>query len=492
MADTGDDPTARAILSVVLLFMEASVPKHFQPWLGGGRLVGIGKDDAPLDVDARPLVVGEVWRRIAGKLCLAGDREGLAGWLRPHQLAVGTPAGVEAIVHALRQWWDRNKAAGNTKAVLVKEDYSNAFNTAEPEAFLASGRRKMPGSARLANWCYGTPTNLIYDGKTYKSFRGQQGCPLMMPLYCAMRRDMRDRIPDLNQVDFVADFADDGVLGGDCDKVLAVLKREIELGPEYGSKFNFSKMVVYPVAGQLFDGDLEGYRQLGIKVDLSGNVVFMKVPIAGSAAFCKEWGRLKMVEIRKVFDGLRGLPSRHVSMFLLRVAGNVCKVVYILRVVPRDMIEDFIIDFDSALKETFEEIVGLRLDALQWAQSCFRISEGGMGMRMAGQSADPAYISSRARSLEYCQGLDPAHVWDPGLVDVSGVGSGVGASAWAIGRYNGEWPESKRYYSFESETLKSQMLLTLLVDRVRRDTFESQLGGQRARFLRAAAPHAGD
>ena len=111
----------------------------------------------------------------------------------------------------------------------------------------------------------------------------------MMSLYCAMRRDMRNRMPDLNQVDFVADFADDGVLGGDWDKVLEVIRREIELGPEYGSKFNFSKMVVYPVAGQLFDGELEGYRQLGIKVDLSGNVVFMKVPIAGSAAFCKEW-----------------------------------------------------------------------------------------------------------------------------------------------------------------------------------------------------------
>ena len=70
----------------------------------------------------------------------------------------------------------------------------------------------------------------------------------MMPLYCAMRRDMRDRIPDLKQVDFVADFADDGVLGGDWDKVLEVIKLDIELGPEYDSKFNFRKMVVYPVS----------------------------------------------------------------------------------------------------------------------------------------------------------------------------------------------------------------------------------------------------
>ena len=34
---------------------------------GGGRLVGIGKDDEPLDKDARPLVVGETWRRLVEK-----------------------------------------------------------------------------------------------------------------------------------------------------------------------------------------------------------------------------------------------------------------------------------------------------------------------------------------------------------------------------------------------------------------------------------------
>ena len=70
----------------------------------------------------------------------------------------------------------------------------------------------------------------------------------------------------------------------------------------------------------------------------------MKVPIAGSIAFCREWGQAKMVEIRKVFDGLRELQNRHASMFLLRVTGNVCKFVYILRVVPRDMIPDFVAD----------------------------------------------------------------------------------------------------------------------------------------------------
>ena len=71
----------------------------------------------------------------------------------------------------------------------------------------------------------------------------------------------------LSGVVFVADFADDGVLAGDWDKPLEVIRQEVELGPEYGSSFHFSKMCVYLVAGQLFEGDLEGFRQLGIKVD---------------------------------------------------------------------------------------------------------------------------------------------------------------------------------------------------------------------------------
>ena len=67
--------------------MEARVPKFLQYWLG--EVGWLGKDVAPLDVDARPLVVGEVWRRIAGKLCLGGDKDSLSGWLQPCQLAVG-------------------------------------------------------------------------------------------------------------------------------------------------------------------------------------------------------------------------------------------------------------------------------------------------------------------------------------------------------------------------------------------------------------------
>ena len=130
----------------------------------------------------------------------------------PNQVAVGVKAGAAVIVHALRQWWERNR--DKTRWVLLKNDYSNAFNEAEPRAFLDVAARRMPGAARLAEWCYGGDVNLVYHGRIMRSSRGQQGCPLMMPLFCAMKKEMRDRVQGVDRLDFSAEFADDGGIRG--------------------------------------------------------------------------------------------------------------------------------------------------------------------------------------------------------------------------------------------------------------------------------------
>ena len=51
-------------------------------------------------------------------------------------------------------------------------------------------------------------------------------------------------------------------------------------------------MVVYPLVGDQCTADLNGFRELGIKVDCSGNVKFMQVPIVGGDAFVRiGWSR---------------------------------------------------------------------------------------------------------------------------------------------------------------------------------------------------------
>ena len=92
---------------------------------------------------------------------------------------------------------------------------------------------------------------------------------------------MRDRAEGIDEVGFVADFADDGVIGVDVDDVLKVLRGELAISHEYGFRCNFDKMVLHPLAGRQFTGDVSDFERLGIKVDSSGNLKFMQVPIVG-------------------------------------------------------------------------------------------------------------------------------------------------------------------------------------------------------------------
>ena len=79
------------------------------------------------------------------------------------------------------------------------------------------------------------------------------------------------------------------------------------MGPEYGLRNNYSKMVVYPLAGQHFVGDLSRFAALGIAIDYSGNVKFMQVPVVGSAGFVQEWVANKMGVIKWILGGIKGL-----------------------------------------------------------------------------------------------------------------------------------------------------------------------------------------
>ncbi len=93
----------------------------------------------------------------------------------------------------------------------------------------------------------------------------------MMPLFCVMEKEMRGRVDGVGDLDFTADFADDGVIGGgDVQTVLKVLKGEIAIGAEYGARKKYSKMVLYPLAGDWLSDvswSLEEFRRLGIAAD---------------------------------------------------------------------------------------------------------------------------------------------------------------------------------------------------------------------------------
>ena len=128
----------------------------------------------------RPIGVGEVLRRIAGKVFMAvvkGDVQESVGSL---QVCAGQAGGCEAAIHAMRSLYESE----DTDAVLLI-DAANAFNSMNRSAMLQNIERICPAAYIYAYNCYASHARLfVLGGKEIRSMEGTtQGDPPSMAFY---------------------------------------------------------------------------------------------------------------------------------------------------------------------------------------------------------------------------------------------------------------------------------------------------------------------
>ena len=87
------------LIIIINSLIEGKCRKDFVHILFGGRLLAMNKKF----VGIRPIVVGNVWRRLAVKYASAHAID-IADYFTPLQLGVGVPGGCEAVVHATRRF----------------------------------------------------------------------------------------------------------------------------------------------------------------------------------------------------------------------------------------------------------------------------------------------------------------------------------------------------------------------------------------------------
>ena len=188
----------------------------------------------PLDKQPglRPIGVGEVLRRIAGKVVMSVTREDVIKSSSKSQMC-GRKAGSEAAIHAMKQMYENERSDA---VILV--DAANAFNNVNRNVLLHNISIICPAISTFVKNCYVTPARLfVIGGLEISSREGTtQGDPLGMAIYAlAITPLLNLMIASIgNQYNKMAAFADDVSAAGKLPALRKWWDELIRIGPMYG------------------------------------------------------------------------------------------------------------------------------------------------------------------------------------------------------------------------------------------------------------------
>lgn len=148
-----------AVTKLVNMMLKGQVNKSILKCLFWANLYALNKKDGGL----RPIAVGSVFRRLTAKICCFVVQEESAKYFQPLQLGFGTKQGCETIVHSCRTFLNQRNT---TSDVLVKIDYSNAFNSAERDVILQQVKTHFPSLYPFLYQCYAKPSLLFFGDRT--------------------------------------------------------------------------------------------------------------------------------------------------------------------------------------------------------------------------------------------------------------------------------------------------------------------------------------
>jgi hypothetical protein len=266
LADVDVDLVWRHILRII----RGRVPVSLRPYFAAARLVALRKKEGR--DDPRPISIGEIWRRLAGKVAVFCVRGKAAARLKSiGQFGVGVRGGCDAVVHSVRLAMHQLSPLGTgenaQEPVIIGEpeehhfnltiptDVENAFGEVLRAPIFRIVRDEFPELFEMVRLLYGQDTYLYFrldkpatapalsadaDGALYdllsryrwiRCVRGvHQGCPFGSLLFClalvsvveaVLRQFPSVRIPSI---------ADDMTLVGpqlDCAAAFIELKRRL-------------------------------------------------------------------------------------------------------------------------------------------------------------------------------------------------------------------------------------------------------------------------
>ncbi|CAK9023307.1 Retrotransposable element SLACS 132 kDa protein (ORF2) [Includes: Reverse transcriptase] [Durusdinium trenchii] len=373
----GSEALMTQLTAVVSLLSQGRAPAFVASVLAGAGLVALPKPNGGV----RPIAVGEILRRLAGKYLMSLVREDAQSYFWPAQVGVAVPGGAEKAIHTVRAW--RRRHWNSPHKVALKLDFSNAFNTVSRAAVLSAVSEHFPSLSRWATWCYQRPTRLQFADWVVESKAGvQQGDPLGPLFFPAAIQPLAQDLRNTG-LDLAVHYLDDGILAGDVAAVSQALRLVEARAANIGLILNLAKSELVAV-GAVDIAALHCHfpdsllRDTGGASKVQRNFELLGAAI-GNDAFVRAYTAERAARAGDLFDSLGEMED------------------------PQTMALDM---FDGMLRRSFGDFTGLHLTAEQWIQASLGLAQGGLGLRSTSRHAAATFLASRASTLTSAAELD--------------------------------------------------------------------------------------
>jgi hypothetical protein len=365
-----------AITGFINMILSGQCPSLIAKSFFGGRLLALSKKSGGI----RPIVIGFTLRRLASKLANAFGLTSLANYFSPRQLGAGQAGGCEAAIHSARRYLE-NMQEGK---VLLKLDFSNAFNSLHRGDMLLAVKDRLPELYPYIHSSYSSPASLHFGSSIINSNEGaQQGDPIGPLLFCITVQPLLQSLKS----ELTLGYLDDLTLAGDQHVAAEDVERITAFGSQLGLSLNVSKCEIITHSNTVVT---EPLLQSFIRVEMN-NASLLGAPLFKGPALDKAWDD-RCEDMTRAAGRLKLVGSQD-ALLLLRASFGAPRVQHLLRC-SLSVDHPNLISFDSIQRNTLEMITNASLSDIHWLQASLPIKEGGLGIRRVTPLALASFISS--------------------------------------------------------------------------------------------------
>ena len=378
----------------------ARVPNDIVPALGLGRVVALSKPNG----GTRGLVIGDFLRRLVARTLAQQYAAPLAEACHPHQYALGSRVGAEALIHEVQA-----RCAADPRLTVVSLDAAAAYDGMSRQTVLRELKEVPEASAllpfvrlwlgRTSTYCWqqGARTRHLQQGEGV-----EQGDPLSPALFSlglrAALRDLQlDVRPDLGEC--ILAYLDDVTILANPQRALDLIRRfERHLAFHTRLCLNLSKTAIWNGAGVAPDGlhalSTTSRTWLGDSslAPAQRGLVVLGAPL-GTPEFVQAHLQQTLERQATLLNQLPNLHDTQVGWLLLSCCA--CpRAQYALRTLPTASTHEYAIRHDAAVLRCLDSL--LFADAAEGlpgqvaARVQLALRHGGLGLRSAARHAPAA------------------------------------------------------------------------------------------------------